>query len=341
MDSPLVHHVLGRGGRPFPSGPPPGPGPWGGGPPPPPSAGMLAPQAEAVQMMKFVSLAIYTAVVWDIATTYAMEVRHVYRSRWTIIKVLWFLNRIGVPVTLGLHAINVFKSNPSPEYCQMFGNSTIWSSVINIFVIQFTLCLRVNAIYQRTRSVTIITSLLLILSTLARILIFALKPVFHSPSPVVPGFSVCLEFPDLTIAGAYWAALILDTVLFIMIVVRIGNGIPDRKALRHAPLIVLIFRDGAIYYGVVVVSIALTVAGYYSLALIGPCTSSYLFLGIMSIACSRLILNLRNAVAPSATSASMSGRDAVFGHPELLLTQHASQPNPEEIPLPESPIATA
>jgi len=84
-----------------------------------------------------------------------------------------------------------------------------------------------------------------------------------------------------------------------------GNGLPDRKVLRHAPIIVLLFRDGAVYFLIVVAAISLTVAGYYHFQLLGPCTSSFLVLGILSTACSRLLLNLREAVNPPTPLTSM------------------------------------
>jgi len=117
-----------------------------------------------------------------------------------------------------------------------------------------------------------------------------------------------MDEPSSDIAGAYWATLVLDTVLFVMTVLRMGSGIPDRAVLRHAPIVVLLFRDGAVYFLIVVAAISLTVAGYYHFQLLGPCTSSFLVLGILSTACSRLLLNLREAVNPPTPLTSLTGR---------------------------------
>jgi len=322
----LLEDIVGR------AGPYPGPGPPGSH-----GLGFSPDQVAAGREMRYVSLAMLSALLYDITLTYALEVKHVYKTRWSLVKALWFANRVGVPLTFLVHMINVSKSNPSHTFCNVTGSMTLWLSAVNLFVMQFTLCLRVMAIYQRSKVVNYFIGFLLFGSTLSRVLIFALKPVPHPPSPNQPVLPGCLELPDKTLAGAYWAPLVLDTVLFVMTVVRVGSGIPDRAALSHAPLIVLIFRDGALYFGLVVVAIAITTAGYYSIPLLGPCTSSYLFLGIVSIACSRLLLHLRDATSPHSVI-SLSGRDVVFNKSEPLVFNHSEAVTTDE---PDTTCASA
>lgn len=256
-------------------------------------------------LMKLVSVSIYCLLIYDILLTSAKEVRHIYRSRASLVKLLWFLNRWLVPITLAVHFWNIFALDPSRKFCKVTGGAALWLYSINLLVIQSTLCLRVIAIYNRSALTTWFILFLLTASTGSRVILFALRPVKQIPLPRSLGLTGCMDEPSSDIAGAYWATLVLDTVLFVMTVLRMGSGIPDRKVLRHAPIIVLLFRDGAIYFLIVVAAISLTVAGYYHFQLLGPCTSSFLVLGILSTACSRLLLNLREAVNPPTPLTSM------------------------------------
>jgi len=160
------------------------------------------------------------------------------------------------------------------------------------------------------------------------------------PLPRSIGLTGCMDQPSSDVAGAYWATLVLDTVLFIMTVVRMGTGVSDRMVLRHAPIVVLLFRDGVVYFLIVVAGISLTVAGYYHFQLLGPCTSSFLVLGILSTACSRLLLNLREAVNPQTPNSSLDNQSNIvqfvndIGHISEVAIQHdipksVNEPNPQ------------
>lgn len=257
--------------------------------------------------MKLVSVSIYCLLVYDILLTFAKEIRHIYRSRASLVKLLWFLNRLLVPITLAVHFWNIFASDPSHKFCHLTGSAALWLYSVNLFVIQSTLCLRVVAIYNRSMLTTWFIVFLLVASTASRVALFTLRPVKQIPLSRSLGLTGCLDQPSSDIAGAYWATLVLDTVLFVMTVLRVGNGIPDRRVLQYAPIVVLLFRDGAIYFLIVVAAISLTVAGYYHFQLLGPCTSSFMVLGMLSTACSRLLLNLREAVNPPTPASSFPG----------------------------------
>jgi len=92
------------------------PHPWG-----PPAT--IQEKVEAMYLMKLVSVSIYCLLIYDILLTSAKEVRHIYRSRASLVKLLWYLNRWLVPITLAIHFWNIFASNPSRKFCTMTGDA--------------------------------------------------------------------------------------------------------------------------------------------------------------------------------------------------------------------------
>jgi len=222
-----------------------------------------------------------------------------YNRRHSLVQILWFLNRILVPVQIVVHVLISFWPNPSIMLCralgQTFGN---WIGVLNIFIIQTSLALRTAAIYERSRRVSLFVATLVIGSTVSRIVILALRPIPNKP---VKGFSdvlVCLDFPFRQNSASFFGPVFVDVTLYLMTVWRLYQQSPPNlgpQIRRTNTLFPLLYRDGAIYLFVVAAAMGMSVVGFFYRPLLGAFTESDLYIVACSIACSRLILHLKES----------------------------------------------
>jgi len=254
--------------------------------------------AGAVLNFQYVTLAAFVTLLYDIMITFNQEVIHIYGGRNSIVKLLWFLNRILVPVKLGAHLLVCFWENPAPSLClSLSQNFANWVALANIFIIQCLLALRTAAIYERSLGVSVFISVLLIGSTISRIIILILNPIRNTPSKGSARGTLCLDFPNRTNAASFYAAVFLDAVLYTMTVVRLLVQSPQTfpGIQRKSTLFRLLFQDGSIYFLAVAAAMSMSVIGFFYRPFLGAFTESDLYIAACSIACSRLILHLKES----------------------------------------------
>jgi len=243
-------------------------------------------------------LAAFVTLLYDIMITFDQEVIHIYGGRNSIVKLFWFLNRILVPVKLGVHLLVCFWENPSSSFCHSLGqNFANWTVLANIFVIQCLLALRTAAIYERSLGVSVFISVLVFGSTISRVVILILNPIKNIPSQGSARGPLCLDFPNKTNAASFYIAVSLDAVLYIMTVARLLVQAPKSfpGIQRKSTLFRLLFQDGSIYFLAVAAAMSMAVIGFFYRPFLGAFTESDLYIAACSIACSRLILHLKES----------------------------------------------
>jgi len=250
--------------------------------------------------------------LYDICITYDQEVKYIY-GKPSLVRILWFLNRILVPGKVGVHVLITFIYNPSNSLCKIVGqNFGNWVAVVNLFVIQFALALRTAAIYGRSTRISLLIFTLLLGSTLSRIVILSMHPIPNKSRPQSPYGSLCLDFPNKIHAAIFYGPVAFDAILYFMTVFQIYAQSPRyaQTFKKSASLFSILVRDGSIYFLVVAIAMAITVIGFFNRPLLGAFTESDLYITICSIACSRLILSLKR-----------SSCQAVYGGWELSMRQ--------------------
>jgi len=281
--------------------------------PPPPPPGGRAEMGRAVLNQQFVSLAVFTAILYDILVTFDQEVQHFYVSSLSSVQVLWFLNRALVPAQIGVHILVTFLPHPSSSLCRIAGEYIgNWIGVVNLLVIQCSLALRTAAIYGRSPRIIFFLIGLLLASTTSRVTILAMHPIRNVSASVgqLPG--VCLDFPSQINSAAFYGPVVLDAILYLMTVVKVvvqasryaRNGIRGTigtaRVREGESLFSVLYRDGSVYFLVVAVAMAITVIGFFNRRLLGAFTESDLYIAVCSIACSRLILHLKKSARRSS-----------------------------------------
>ncbi|KAI0319444.1 hypothetical protein OF83DRAFT_790757 [Amylostereum chailletii] len=111
----------------------------------------FAGQAQAFQYVQVAGMALFA---YDSVILFTDEVNLIWKSRWTIPKVLYFLSRYVPFVDL---SVNLYQTlahpQPSPETCHQLFIFVGWSMAVGMALSEVVMILRVYAMWDRSRSV--------------------------------------------------------------------------------------------------------------------------------------------------------------------------------------------
>jgi len=260
----------------------------------------------------YVTLAVFVVLLYDTIITFDQEITHIYLGKQSFVRILWFCNRVLVPIRVGVHFIITFYRNPSGALCNFMGEVNIWLGIICLLTIQIVLCLRTAAICGRTAWITVPIFVILMSSFTSRIAVLNVYPVEHVLRyDMTWEGEICLSLAPYQVLGAFLAPAALDALLYFLTMVCLilkctsrddGDFVPSRSGGRRRrrsvrlclnSFVVNLLRDGSIYYLVVVLAMGVVIIGFIHHPLQGALSESGLYVTACSIACSRLFLSFR------------------------------------------------
>ncbi|KZT51831.1 hypothetical protein CALCODRAFT_487585 [Calocera cornea HHB12733] len=240
----------------------------------------------------YIEAAAMTALVYDHLLTLSREVELIWKSSFSLVKLLFLINRYSV---LGVMLMQTCCRN-------LFFAVSVWQLVSAGGISPFLLFLRVWSIYGRTRTVQVVVgglcaaNFLAILVTASVNIWALLGNVYYAPQV---DRCVCTERPPWM--WTVWVApLLYETVIFGMIAYKTWAHMREDV---HTPIITTLWRDGILYYTVLVAVRVYTILAW----LVAPPSlffmAIYLMLATITTMASRTILHLRAAARQ---------RDSVF-----------------------------
>ncbi|KAJ7846071.1 hypothetical protein B0H14DRAFT_2773295 [Mycena olivaceomarginata] len=204
----------------------------------------LASHLRTVNCMHVVNI---TILVFDYSLTFGVEVTHMWTSKWSLSKVLFFCTRYSPAFDVPVLMYYSIASNLSAEHCSQLHAASSWGTVFGMAVAEGILVLRTYALSGRRRGVLIFFTTIWASGVLASIVLlnFFLRSATYGPppSPVIPG---C----NLTDGNAIFAGMPFVIVLFndtVIMLYTLWIGIRNYRHSRN-PLILALYRDGITYY---------------------------------------------------------------------------------------------
>ncbi|KDQ56699.1 hypothetical protein JAAARDRAFT_207789 [Jaapia argillacea MUCL 33604] len=265
-----------------------------------------------IRIVNYANVASLAWLTYDVILTFGEESSTIWRSKFSIPKVLYLLLRYVVLITLSLNLAVNTSENLSPEVCGPWMRFQGLDSVaIASWLGEALLMLRVWALYERSRKV-LIFSLFLYLVDMASGLMAAFV-TYHSESqvPPIPGLSVPGCYLSLSAPTAIWSTYVgwlvhafVNTVYFALTMHKFVKGIrwSDynlRQFEQFAPLLSLFVRDGTFYFFIILV------CTLYNLIIMFFLFHRPVFVVGMSIMAatyavtsSRVVLDLRSSITP-------------------------------------------
>ncbi|KIJ39439.1 hypothetical protein M422DRAFT_257758 [Sphaerobolus stellatus SS14] len=271
-----------------------------------------------LRAINYATAAVFTILVYDVLFTLSREIEYIWRTLWSIAKILYIIARYGGTIIVGVQLFVNTQQLSSKLYVSLIHNSSLSSNIrschvyiwvalllpsISEWVVNAILMLRLHALYGRRRKY-LIAFICIVIIDIAFQLWAVVRSVLmvglvSSPLPI----SGC-QFAPKTTSGAFTIPSILVAGLFF--------GLTIYKFYENAtttgeyssfgwkdlsPVFLALLRDGTVIFFLVT---AILIFGIIFLTtvhnalddLILPCLT-----GTLSMAGSRLILKLREAAA--------------------------------------------
>ncbi|PPR01532.1 hypothetical protein CVT24_001844 [Panaeolus cyanescens] len=248
--------------------------------------------AGNLMIAKMYSLAACVMLFYDMVITFGEEVEQIWMRKFSLLTVLYFLNRYLSPLGYIVIIVSFHDSTWTKEVCNRYILYPEALKVVTTSVIGAIFILRLFAIYSRSFFIVLVGSALLAAELALKIWAFTDGKSIDLP----PGLVGCILVGKrhARFAVTWIAELGFDTAIFLLTLWKTFEH-NWRLQGNATSLINLILRDGVMYYAIIFVANLVTVL-IFMLAPpdIKAINASFSTL-ITSLMVSRLILNLRSA----------------------------------------------
>lgn len=237
-----------------------------------------------------IEAAAITVLFYDHLVTFAEETTYIWARRKHASAILFLVNRyLGCFSTIA-QAVMTFAT-VSPERCIQYIHCRQTLLVVNHATVCILFILRTYALYGRNNC--LLTLLILTSITLASVVAWSLVGQQATTATNVPGCQMIYDTKTaIHFAVSYEALCVFDTLIFGLTMYKtckvgvqsFGHSKPD--------LVVLLLRDGAIYFGIVAIANLANIVSFYAAPelLKGGLSTFSICIAITMV--SRLMLNL-------------------------------------------------
>ncbi|OCB90911.1 hypothetical protein A7U60_g1821 [Sanghuangporus baumii] len=276
----------------------------------------LLPQVVSdTRTTNYLTLAAFVVFLYDMILTFPSELELVWKARWSAGNVLFVLNRYPVFFISVFLLVYMFDYD-SPYHVSslilgkltnMFASGSCvisnyveaWSMLVFIIPVQGEELRSNSAPFILTSSSDTHSAYTSAVGPKPKNLRFALFCAFVENRPIVKPILGCYgilnEVSTSRTIPSWIALIVFDTVVFVLTLIRVDN---IRRAKKDRSLLLnILFRDGIIFYVIMLASSVANLALYASLPLRrrGLIISLIpLLRTVMSVCTARLILNLRS-----------------------------------------------
>ncbi|KAK1234464.1 hypothetical protein PQX77_002318, partial [Marasmius sp. AFHP31] len=93
----------------------------------------VTPALEGQKIVSYMDVVSAAILVYDVILNFELEIRHIWRKQWSIVKGLYLIQRY-LPFfdTVGLTLHHHFAENLSPQYCSINYQISGWSITVGL-----------------------------------------------------------------------------------------------------------------------------------------------------------------------------------------------------------------
>ncbi|KAI0078391.1 hypothetical protein K474DRAFT_916439 [Panus rudis PR-1116 ss-1] len=251
--------------------------------------------AERLQVVRDVQVVAMALLVADCVTLLTEEIELIWKSKWTVTKILYLLSRYSPFIDTPLNLVYYLTPGITPHACTVTYTVATWSTAWGMALSELVLLVRTYAIYSRSRKVLIFLGVLWLLWVGANIpIIHIFTKSLRYGDPPTPGLPGCYATAESPIVFASFATLTLFEILIVIMTVRKGY-LHFQQGTSRSQLAYVLYRDGVLFF------IALLACSLGNVILLVSAPPQYLDLldtltrVIHSLICCRILLNIRNA----------------------------------------------
>lgn len=305
---------------------------------------VLVPILRNIEALRYSELASSSIIVMDYLITIDQEVQHVWFSRWTSAKILFFLNRYYTLFVVVFNNFALFSPNLTDKFCLSWFKWQGWTGLIAAGLAETILQLRLYALYYGNKKVLALMvgcfiSAMASSATIMGLVLHDIKAT--SSSTFIQGSTFCIPSNAKGYFYAFWIPILcFETLLCALACIRGYKSYKDheiRMMLRHRnriqsteaqisqdpdtglTILEILLRDSVGYF-VIIFATYLTTTMVW---IFGEVTLWEIPVGftvaLSSVIGNRLLLNLRDSQVRNA-SVHHSATHSVGGHTVSYLT---------------------
>ncbi|PVF96080.1 hypothetical protein CPB86DRAFT_861362 [Serendipita vermifera] len=279
--------------------------------------------AEGIALTRWCSAVAITILFYDTFLTLEEEVQFLWPKKWNAIKASIYLNRlITFPITIVwslTHSGRIVYSNPG---CEALFHATSVTAYIFFALANWIMLSRTTSLYGNTRIFKWAMSIFFVASYITTGILITISMVsLGHPGHIyfLAPFRICaIAFRPATYGYIWIPALVFETVVCFLTVHK-----TYQKAIRQygmgSKLLVVLFRDGVIYYFIIVVFRGYNMISWMTME---PARLFIAFQIMWSLVCvltTRLQLNLLEA-AQNPTAPRSHGHSGTYQLSSFLKT---------------------
>lgn len=254
-----------------------------------------------IQCVAYVQVAVTVAIFYDHFTTWDLEVELVWKRKWTVVTVLFIINRyLGDFLPLYLTSELILSPSPGGKCNPAVVKVMQWGCHFMMWSMQAIMQYRICCMYKHSRRLIVLVVggfIVEILSMLAIDFLYLLR-ITVGIEPL-PGVHMCVSYPTNWYFVA-WLPVFGYELITLLLGLRAGISYYKESRFlpfkfRRHPLHFILLRDSILYPILAFVVGVINVVGWSSpMSSSTPVASGLLHLFARILGC-RLILNLREA----------------------------------------------
>jgi len=250
-----------------------------------------------IQVTRYAQLTSGCIIIFDHLLTLNEEVDLIWKSAWSLGKVLFLLNRYYPLAASIFNNYALFAHTLTDTFCLRFFRWQGWTGLISCLLAEGILQIRLYALYSLDKKILalMLTSFVLCSASSAYVMGTVLSSITASAFPV-PGGKFCVPQGVPTHFYAFWIPMLsFETLLCILAVVRAVQMYQPSRSLFHSgrQLVAVLVRDSLMYF-LVIFATYLTCLLVWTLARVSLLGVPIGFSVAMScVLANRVVLNVR------------------------------------------------
>ncbi|KIK71467.1 hypothetical protein GYMLUDRAFT_33643 [Collybiopsis luxurians FD-317 M1] len=253
---------------------------------------------EGAEIARIVTIACLALLVYKWLITLDQEIEYFWTGKWTLSRILFFLNRY-VPPLVTLFGLILFSAlNPSRQVCTSGIQFVFFADMITLGIVQAMLISRVWYLFPHDKIIQYGIIVLWIFSMAFSLAYTGVAAkglnLLLDDSIFALGTVGCRAARPANFWRMFIPGLVLHTILYVLTAYR---ALRNRRVLQEAPVLKRLLRDGGLFFFVVFVSVGFTAVGSFLQEVpqinIPVIFSSYL-ITVTSIAMTRILFSIHS-----------------------------------------------
>ncbi|KAF8603785.1 hypothetical protein BDV93DRAFT_522948 [Ceratobasidium sp. AG-I] len=238
----------------------------------------------------FLAIASLCVMVYDAIITIDQEIKFVWCQKWSFGKAMYILIKYSSIVLMTGHVVSMLIHNPSLKVCYVVEEIFIWWQVGLLIAGSSVLIVRTWLLWggKKWFLALLLLGLIAVSAPSIFFVVVDIATLSIVPNPAPNLFPGCLVKLPVTAWHPFVFPLVYETTIIVLTVTK------AMQLRSRTPVAMRLFRDGTLYYVVIIAVLLITTIGAAHTRLRTVVLGSGYHIASISVGCSRLFLSLHS-----------------------------------------------